>query len=367
MRVATTVVLLVVAASVGGVGWSAWASLHGVHNTFFSQSRAGRGHVSPGTNGKSGSSTMEAGGSDGGGGGGGGLWVGAATGQWAVELELYSPEVTVPRAGGYCSGMPRRRDRRGQAPLPTIRAVPRRIVIDERCLPTAENLDAGVCVQVDVGRGRRAVGCLPSLVIVGFQKCATAELQSWLSAHPAMLRWQGNVDQRSGAGEPDFFKLHGDSAAAVDRAWMDQYVREGLMLRRPSDAQTVYTFEKSPNYGSGMPRAHVEQLHRLLPSVKIVAMVREPASRAYSGFQHSCKKGRVFQIDANIPRTSRNATRRNLRAALAGRVLLANSRAEAEEGLREKFGTNSIYKEYILPLAYVATPTTIRSHTHHHT
>lgn len=286
----------------------------------------------------------------------GGLWVGAATKEWAVELELYSPEVTAPRAGGYCSAMPKRRHR--DAPLATIRAVPRRIIIDERCRPTSDNVDAGVCVQIDVGRGRRAVGCLPSLVIVGFQKCATAELQSWLSAHPALLRWQGDVDQRSGAGEPDFFKVHGTSALAMDSAWMDRYVRAGLMLRRPSDAQTMYTFEKSPNYGSGMPRTHVAQLRRLLPSVKIIAMVREPAARAYSGFQHSCKKGRVFQIDADIPRTSRNATRRHLRSSLAGRVLIANSRIEAEEGLRRRFGTYSIYKEYILPLEYPCPPAT---------
>ena len=53
------------------------------------------------------------------------------------------------------------------------------------------------------------------------------------------------------------------------------------MLRRPSDAQTLYTFEKSPNYGSGMPPAHIAQLRRLLPSVKLIALVREPVARAY--------------------------------------------------------------------------------------
>lgn len=338
----TAVAITTVVMAVSVIAWRVWYVPY--QRTFFAHS-SGRPQPSNMHSGSNGTSHMS-----------GGLWVGAATNEWAVELELFSPEVTAPRAGGYCSAVPKRRHR--DAPLATIRAVPRRIIIDERCRPNYENMDAGVCVQTDVGRGRRAVGCLPSLVIVGFQKCATAELQSWLSAHPALLRWQGDIDQRSGAGEPDFFKVHGASALAVDSAWMDRYVRAGLMLRRPSDAQTVYTFEKSPNYGSGMPRTHVAQLRRLLPSVKIIAMVREPAARAYSGFQHSCKKGRVFQIDADIPRTSRNTTRRHLRSSLAGRVLIANSRTEAEEGLRRRFGTYSIYKEYILPLEYPCPPAT---------
>jgi [heparan sulfate]-glucosamine 3-sulfotransferase 5 len=281
------------------------------------------------------------------------LWLGHE--DWPAGLDLYSPDMLMARTGGYCNNLPARSTSRVEHG--SIRAVQRRVVIDERCKPTVDHLDAGVCVQVDVGR-RLYVGCLPSAIIIGFQKCATAELQSWLSAHPALLRWQGNVDQRSGAGEADFFKVHGQSSATVDSAWLEHYVKAGLMLRQPSDAESVYTFEKSPNYASGMPASQVAQLRRLVPSVKLIALVREPAARAYSGFQHTCKKGRVFQIDADIPKTSRNATRRQLRTLLAGRVILANSKVEAEEGLRRRFGTFSIYREYIIPLTYPCPPVT---------
>eukprot|EP00035_Acanthoeca_spectabilis_P004023 m.97983 g.97983 ORF g.97983 m.97983 type:complete len:519 (+) comp12412_c0_seq1:66-1622(+) len=283
----------------------------------------------------------------------GGLWVGKT--EWPVQIDMFSPDIVFARGGGHCGKLPMR------STLPvnrsSIRALHSRVVIDERCRATVDNIDAGVCIQTDVGR-RRYVGCLPSAIIIGFQKCATAELQSWLSAHPALMRWQGNVDQASGSGEADYFKLHGQSSATIDSSWMDKYVKAGFILRRPSDAEAIYTFEKSPNYGSGMAASHVAQMRRLLPAVKLIALVREPAARAYSGFQHTCKKGRVFQIDADIPKTSKNSTRRKLRIRLAGRVILANSKTEAEEGLRQRFGVYSIYREYILPLAYPCPPAT---------
>ena len=172
-------------------------------------------------------------------GGAGNFWVG---GDWDVPITLYGP---LENANQGCHAIPDRRLGGTAKHRGSVRADRTRIVIDEACDPNLGQLDAGTCVQTDVGK-RRYIGCMPSLLIFGYQKCATAELQSWLSVHPVMHRWKGNIDQRNGAGEADFFKLHAEDLATAERHWKSDYLKEGLMLTKASDALSTYTFEKSP-------------------------------------------------------------------------------------------------------------------------
>ena len=174
-------------------------------------------------------------------GGAGNFWVG---GDWEVPITLYGP---LDNADQGCHAIPDRRLGRTAKHQGSVRADRTRIVIDEACHPTLGQLDAGTCVQADVGK-RRSIGCIPSLLIFGYQKCATAELQSWLSVHPVMHRWKGNVDQRNGAGEANFFNLYAKDLATAEQHWKPDYLHEGLMLSKASDALNTYTFEKSPKY-----------------------------------------------------------------------------------------------------------------------
>ncbi|EDQ84046.1 uncharacterized protein MONBRDRAFT_30644 [Monosiga brevicollis MX1] len=43
-----------------------------------------------------------------------------------------------------------------------------------------------------------------------------------------------------------------------------------------------------------MDAARVARMHSLLPSVRLIASLRDPAARAYSHFQHNCREGDVL-------------------------------------------------------------------------
>jgi len=98
-------------------------------------------------------------------------------------------------------------------------------------------------------------------------------------------------------------------------------------------------------------------MHRMLPSVRLIALVREPAGRAYSGFQHTCYKGRVFEIDAAVAGIKSKSRARNLvRRALAGRVIIAENVSQAVEGLFLRFGRFAVFADHIRQLQYPCSP-----------
>eukprot|EP00039_Didymoeca_costata_P028335 m.20715 g.20715 ORF g.20715 m.20715 type:complete len:531 (-) comp6928_c0_seq2:62-1654(-) len=238
--------------------------------------------------------------------------------------------------------------------LRSIRRDPRPI-IDTSCAPPPKALDAGYCVRFAEG-GRKVIACLPSLIIFGFQKCGTAELQGWLSAHPALHRWQGNEPQKHGAGEANYFNHRSVSEKYINNTWIPSYLQQGFVLTKPTDISRIYTFEKSPNYGI-MSEMNIYYMHQMLPSIKLIALLRNPTSRAYSGFQHTCKKGRVFLIDPLIASLRSNSKARNrLRNTLAGRVILAENKTQATEALFIRFGRYTVYESHIAPLQYPCPP-----------
>jgi hypothetical protein len=132
-------------------------------------------------------------------------------------------------------------------------------------------------------------------------KAGTAELQGWLSQHPALYRWQGTVvfyqckarssvvvypgPSASGAGEAHFFdKLASDDD--LESRWLDNYLWKGLTIPPHGPMlRNLYTFEKTPGY-MNMGPVQIERMARMIPSARLVAALREPASRMYSHFQH---------------------------------------------------------------------------------
>lgn len=160
---------------------------------------------------------------------------------WTTPFAIYAPLTRAhsPRTQG-CAKLPNRDWRTSF----TVRPSPHRILIDEDCAPNTTSMDAGVCVQFSNAQ-RKQISCLPSMVIFGFQKCGTGELQGWLSGHPVLHRWQGSAEVRSGAGEADFFNRL-SSTAELNRTWLTKYAKAGFILPKNSDVTSVYTFEKSP-------------------------------------------------------------------------------------------------------------------------
>jgi len=166
------------------------------------------------------------------------------SGGWPVRQTFVGmPEILLPPQLKHdCTAAPRSMS----DVLPgSIRPRRNRVVIDAQCAPAPDALDSGMCLQFSSAK-RKLVACLPSLIILGFQKCGTGELQGWLSAHPTLQRWQGNEPKKSGAGEADYFNRQATSDGAVAKTWITSYLKAGFVLFKASDIARVYTFEKSP-------------------------------------------------------------------------------------------------------------------------
>ena len=57
-------------------------------------------------------------------------------------------------------------------------------------------------------------------------------------------------------------------------------------------------FEKSPDYIRS--RSAIAAIHSLLPGIKLIALLRDPARRALSEFVHHCRHRRYIEIIDNI-------------------------------------------------------------------
>mmetsp|Transcript_75441 Transcript_75441/g.214583 ORF Transcript_75441/g.214583 Transcript_75441/m.214583 type:complete len:408 (-) Transcript_75441:185-1408(-) len=139
-----------------------------------------------------------------------------------------------------------------------------------------EIVDAGTCL-LDA-KSKSTVHCFPSLICIGAMKAGTFELKSWCDEHEMFL---------SAKKEVHFFGF-----GRSEKEWMEYVfdpltVNEWTMSLKDAKAGTI-TMEKTPYYISSAEAAL--EMRSLLPSVKLVAMLREPAARAYSSFYHHCSR-----------------------------------------------------------------------------
>ena len=100
----------------------------------------------------------------------------------------------------------------------------------------------------------------------------------------------------------------------------------------------------------------IAAMHSLLPSLKLIALVREPTARAYSGFQHTCMKGRIFKIRLHLGESTTSQARNLLRRELAGRIVIAENKSQAVEGLFLRFGRFAIFEVHLRRLEYPCPP-----------
>ncbi|KAJ1462810.1 P-loop containing nucleoside triphosphate hydrolase protein [Pelagophyceae sp. CCMP2097] len=141
-----------------------------------------------------------------------------------------------------------------------------------------DSVDAGYCVE-DSGGGVR---CLPSFIIAGAQKAATGWLRQRLAPHPRLAQ--------NGGKELHFFDKLGNGPNGLARAWRRSYLKAFQPFSK-KDVKTTFTYEKTPDY---MPNATaMAALRRLLPSVRLVFLLRSPTPRAYSAYQHHCRRNRL--------------------------------------------------------------------------
>ena len=137
---------------------------------------------------------------------------------------------------------------------------------------------AGACVQIKNRRGRF---CLPSVVVIGAMRAGTSALAHYLLQHPHLTR---NAD----GTEVHYFSDPFDTTRSLRKTWPT------YAARFPVSSRTVRTLDKTAQYLTG----NLDALRTLLPSARVVAVLREPGRRAYSEFRHHCRAGRVVEVTA---------------------------------------------------------------------
>lgn len=126
---------------------------------------------------------------------------------------------------------------------------------------------------------------LPNFFVVGAQKCGTTSLYYYLGQHPEVYM--------SLVKEPHFFDYdEGETPAfggplvpPLGVASMEEY---RTLFEGATDEVAVG--EASPTY-LYLPGT-AERLRRHVPGARIIAVLRDPAERAYSAFLHTVRSGR---------------------------------------------------------------------------
>lgn len=167
--------------------------------------------------------------------------------------------------------------------------------------PGADNTQA-----FNITSGDYSMRCLPSFIIAGAMKCGTGELMKWLELHPNLAVGSGVNNKR----EVHYFTspLHKhhtqsnntvsaqDTAPSKDTALVEY--ASFFPEFTATEAMQQYTFEKSPDYIRD--RAALHSIRQLMPSMRIIVLLRNPALRALSEFSHHCRHGRYVKFSKEV-------------------------------------------------------------------
>jgi hypothetical protein len=140
---------------------------------------------------------------------------------------------------------------------------------------------------------------LPDFLIVGAMKCGTSSMRAALRLHPQIFMPDGEIfffDIDDFQQHPDFFAYDGrrwtlrDFDGELER-YLEWYARFFAQARPGQqvgeDSTTYLVSHQAPG-----------RIARLNPDMRIIVMLRDPASRAYSSYWHLVRYGRaVFSFE----------------------------------------------------------------------
>jgi len=135
-------------------------------------------------------------------------------------------------------------------------------------------------VTVRMGQLTHSARMLPGFLIVGAQRCGTTTMYRDLSQHPAVMK--AVLHKGVHYFDTDYFR---------GMSWYQGHFPLKASARRVArEAGTApVTFESSPYY-MFHPLA-AQRIHRDLPGVKLLVLVRDPVERAYSAHAHELGRG----------------------------------------------------------------------------
>lgn len=125
----------------------------------------------------------------------------------------------------------------------------------------------------------------PNLFLVGAQKSGTTSLALALDSHPDVFMSRVKEPGWLAFGERGFRFLDGHGRTCRAAQWVVRSEAEYLSLFDDAPPTCRYRGEASTWYLSerGMP----ERLHEYNPDARIIAILRQPADRAYSAWVHA--------------------------------------------------------------------------------
>jgi hypothetical protein len=130
------------------------------------------------------------------------------------------------------------------------------------------------------GRPLHGARMLPGFIIAGAERCGTTSMFAVLRQHPAVFN--GTLPRK----EVHYFDNKYDRGLAWYQCHFPLAARARLAAR---GAGTPVAFEATANY-MFHPLAP-ERIHRDLPGVRLLVMVRDPVERAYSAHAHQAGFG----------------------------------------------------------------------------
>ncbi len=126
---------------------------------------------------------------------------------------------------------------------------------------------------------------LPNFLIIGAPKCGTTALYYYLKQHPQIYM--------SSVKEPRFF-MHVESPPEFCGPGSELYLRSSVVRLEDYQAlfqgvcqETAIGEASVPYLSSYHPRITAETIRRHIPAVRLIAILRQPAERAYSSFTYN--------------------------------------------------------------------------------
>jgi hypothetical protein len=118
---------------------------------------------------------------------------------------------------------------------------------------------------------------LPDFLVIGTKKGGTTSMMSWLIEHPNVMRMFPRYLQRK---SPHYFDINFAKGDNWYRSHFASSAVRALSARRAESP--VLTGEASPYYM--FHPAAAERIFATAPDIKLIALLREPVSRAYSNY-----------------------------------------------------------------------------------
>ena len=129
----------------------------------------------------------------------------------------------------------------------------------------------------------------PDFIIIGAGKSGTTALDHFLGQHPELFM--------SKKKEPNFFSLEGVDPDSYELPEARAYHFESVYEKAPyldlfRDARADQAAGENSNLYMVEERT-AKRIHETLPEVKLIAMIRQPADRLFSRYQHMMREDKV--------------------------------------------------------------------------